>query len=262
MGAKRMRITTTILLGFLVLALGCSGGSAGRAVCGNGQVEGDEQCDDGLGGTGTCSVYCLWQEFVPEPETWRSVNPPAVSVAEDGHFVVAWDRQNGDNSGSAVFASVYDRNGVLLWGPGQLNSVTAGDQLAPQVAADESGAFTAVWESGTLGEREVYIRQFAAETFEPVGIEQPVFSDTVGEQHEPAVARLPGGGAVVSFTALFQDGDGACVMARRYGGNTLALGDAFQVNTYWENDQENSSVASNAEGRFVVAWESRCQESG
>ena len=66
----------------------------------------------------------------------------------------------------------------------------------------------------------------------------------------------------MAFTAMFVDGDGACVMARRYGGNTLPLGDAFQVNTHWEDDQKNASVASNADGRFVVAWESRCQESG
>lgn len=260
---ERMKKVASMLLLFGCLTASCRNSTDHRQVCGSGFLEGDEQCDDPSGSnSGPCSSSCMWQEFNPEPQTWRSTNPPAVSVAPDGHFVVAYERRSDLASPYHVYAVVYGRNGQRLWGPERLNMETDADAVAPQVAASDGGSFAAVWEKGAAPERDVYIRFFDGSTMEPLAQETRVNDDTAGDQYEPVVARAPGGGAVVAWTGLYVDGDGAGVLARRLGSGGVTLGAVFAVNTNWENDQKNPSVASAGDGRFVIAWESKCQESG
>ena len=69
-------------------------------------------------------------------------------------------------------------------------------------------------------------------------------------------------GVVVAWTSLFTDGDGAGVQARRYGADGAPRDEPFTVNSHWENDQKLPSVASSPDGKHLVVWESKCQESG
>ena len=73
---------------------------------------------------------------------------------------------------------------------------------------------------------------------------------------------MEGGGAVVAWSGLYVDGDSAGVLARVYGPNRQPLDDQIIVNQFWEEEQKYPSVDAAPDGRFVVAWESKCQESG
>ncbi|MEO1209782.1 MAG: cadherin domain-containing protein, partial [Cyanobacteria bacterium J06638_20] len=98
----------------------------------------------------------------------------------------------------------------------------------------------------------------------PQGGEIQVNSTTAGDQttvdsatqYTPrAIASDATGNFVVTWTS--GDADGQGVYARLYdsAGNALPLGE-FQVNTTTDDDQKNAVVAMDADGDFVIVWES------
>lgn len=266
MRAERSRLNTVFLRAGLVAAcaavIGCSGGAGSEPVCGNGVVEGGEQCDVGeAGDTTACSAECEWGgAFTPEPEPWGSSTRPSVSVSEDGYVVIAY--QKAESTDVDVHAVVYGPNGSLVAPPFRLNSLTDGAQTSVDVAAGPMGEIVAVWSSGPEMDRDVFVRWFEPSTWQPVSAEAQVNQDSAGDQYDPEVAMLGEGGAVVAWTGLFTDGDGAGVRVRRFGSDGAPLGGEATANTYWENDQKNPSVAAAPDGAHVVAWESKCQEEG
>ena len=90
---------------------------------------------------------------------------------------------------------------------------------------------------------------------------------TVGNQMWSSVAMDADGDFVITWTSEGQDGVGNGyganvngnngVYARRFGGPTGgALGAEFQVNSYAADDQQHSRVDMDADGDFIVVWES------
>ncbi|HJT75855.1 MAG TPA: Ig-like domain repeat protein, partial [Gemmataceae bacterium] len=74
-------------------------------------------------------------------------------------------------------------------------------------------------------------------------------------QTPQAVAASPGGKFVVTWSSQGQDGSGNGVYAQRYDPSG-PVGGELQVNTTTTNDQEASAVAADANGNFVVTWQS------
>lgn len=244
---------------------GCSGSGGGSdPVCGNGSLEAGEECDDGLEGSRTCSIDCRWQVFTPDPAPSGSSSLPSVAVSPDGDFVIAYQKWAADLDGYDVFAVAYSRSGELLWGPEALHAAREADQTTPRLACGPDGGFAAVWESGTGVDRDVFIRSFSSTGLAGSQNERQVNERSMGDQYGPVVAGLPNGGAVVVWTGLYLDGDGAGVMGRLFGPGPdhSPVGEELVVNTYWQSEQEFPAVAAAPDGRFVVAWESKCQESG
>ena len=60
---------------------------------------------------------------------------------------------------------------------------------------------------------------------------------------------------VVAWVSDGQDGDGDGIFARRFAADGGALGDEFLVNTDIAGDQSAPSVAIDASGAFVIAWQ-------
>ena len=81
---------------------------------------------------------------------------------------------------------------------------------------------------------------------------------TTGDQADPDIARLPGGGFVVVWTSEGQDPDLSYtgIVGRRFDALGLPLGDEFQVNGSTTGAQYESAIDSDATGRFVVVWSS------
>ena len=68
------------------------------------------------------------------------------------------------------------------------------------------------------------------------------------------------GDFVVAWQSYGQDGSGYGVFAQQYNANGAAYGSEFEVNTFTAGNQENPSVAMDATGTFVVAWQSQGQD--
>jgi len=75
-----------------------------------------------------------------------------------------------------------------------------------------------------------------------------------------AVAALPDGGYVTTWTSENQDGGGKGVYGQRFSASGAALGGEFRANTTTSNDQQRGSVAAAADGSFVIVWQSSGQD--
>ena len=115
-------------------------------------------------------------------------------------------------------------------------------------------------------------RSFALEPLEertllsvnPLGDEILLNSYSAGSQRlydsGDAVAAMPDGGYVTTWTSENQDGDGKGVYAQRFDVAGTAIGSEFLVNTTTDRSQQRSSVAVSDDGGFVVVWDSYGQD--
>jgi len=205
----------------------------------------------------------LGGEFQINTFTTGIQRAPAIAVADDGEFVVAWISLNQDGNGYGIFARRYDQAGAPLGGEFRVNTTTYDNQTFPGVGANSAGAFVVVWSSigqdgsgtGLFGRR--YDNQGVALTGE-----FQVNTFTTGNQYAPVVAMDPSGAFVVAWDSAGQDGDLSGIFARRFDSSGAPLGPEFQVNTYTTSEQRFASVGIDRSGGFVVAWHSRYQDGG
>ena len=94
----------------------------------------------------------------------------------------------------------------------------------------------------------------------PAGAEFRVNTVTTSDQSVPAVAADADGDFVVAWSSYYQDGSLNGIFAQRYNAAGAAQGAEFRVNTFTTGAQRFPSVAMDADGDFVVAWDSAAQD--
>ncbi len=77
-------------------------------------------------------------------------------------------------------------------------------------------------------------------------------------QHYPAIAIDPLGNFVVTWHG--SDGSGDGIFAQRFNADGSKAGNEFRVNTYTTNGQQYPDIAMDANGNFVITWESYGQD--
>ncbi|MEM6697702.1 MAG: T9SS type A sorting domain-containing protein [Bacteroidota bacterium] len=200
-------------------------------------------------------------EFMVNTETSDSQARPDVAMDADGDFVVVWlsNDQDGDNSG--VFGQIYQSNGTPVGNEFQINTETSSAQSSASVAMDANGNFVVVWESFDQdGDQDGIYGQLYQSDGTSVGSEFLVNSETENGQERPSVAMDTDGDFVVVWESSRQDGFNDGVYGQRYNSDGTVNGGEFQVNTYTTGSQEDASVAMDADGNFVVVWESYQQD--
>ena len=143
----------------------------------------------------------------------------------------------------------------------QANSFTNIHQYRPAVASHANGNFVVVWQSylqdgasyGVFGQR------FTAAGL-PLGSEFQVNSYTPSFQSFPAVASTANGNIVAVWQSYLQDGSSYGVFGRRFNASGVPQASEFQANTYAAGNQLFPAVGSDANGNFVVVWESAGQD--
>ena len=98
-----------------------------------------------------------------------------------------------------------------------------------------------------------------AQAPDPIGGEFQVNSYTTSGQREPAVAVEPQGNFVVvwvSYGSYGPDTDQSSIQGQRYDADGAPVGVEFQVNSYTTSDQWAPAATVDAQGNFVVVWES------
>ena len=149
----------------------------------------------------------------------------------------------------------------LSLGEFKVNTYTTNDQLDATLAIDADGDFVMVWESSDQdGDgRGIYGQRYNA-AGEVQGSEFRVNTYTIGNQRNLAVAMDADGDFVVTWQSSNQDSSGYGIYAQRYDATGAAQGSEFRVNTYTSNGQSRPSVAMDADGDFVVTWQSYGQD--
>ncbi len=200
-------------------------------------------------------------EFQVNSFTTGDQRSPAVAVDGSGKFVVVWLSFGQDGDGQGVFGQRFSSSGTPLGSEFQVHSFTTGPQFVPAVATNAAGDFVVVWPSfaqdgsgwGVFGQRF-----HSAGT--PQGGEFQVNSFTTGDQLYPRVASSPAGAFVVVWQSVPQDGDNWGVFGQRFDSSGTPQGSEFQVNSTTTNVQYRPSVAADAAGAFLVAWDSKVQD--
>ena len=101
----------------------------------------------------------------------------------------------------------------------------------------------------------------------PLGLEFLVNSETDSDQENPSIAMDADGNFVVVWQSdgntaedENKDDSGYGVFGQRFSANGVKAGFEFRVNTKTDFDQDNPDVAMDANGDFVVVWQSDEQD--
>jgi hypothetical protein len=195
-------------------------------------------------------------EFRVNQSTTGDQQAPAVAMDGDGDFVVVWEDGTTptDTTTTNIFARRFDAAGAALGNEFRANSFTSAVQFAPAVAMNDAGAFVIAWGGNGPGDsRGTHARRFD-NTGVALGPETTVNSFTTDEQYYPSVAMAESGDYVITWDSKEQDGSGWGVYGQRFSAAGTPLGGEFRVNTTTSLYQQNSSVAMDADGDFVVTW--------
>ncbi|HSV28229.1 MAG TPA: tandem-95 repeat protein, partial [Candidatus Omnitrophota bacterium] len=137
----------------------------------------------------------------------------------------------------------------------RVNTTTADTQQYPAVTVLKSGGFVATWQSANTDGSGwgIYAQRFDA-AGAPVGGQFRVNGTVASDQFEPAVTALAGGGFVVAWDSMNQDGSYDGIYAQRFDANGNTQGGEFRVNTTtWARQQAVALTALN-DGSFVATW--------
>ena len=181
---------------------------------------------------------------------------PAVAMAPDGRFVVAWQNAPAGDLMTDVYVRRFNADGTPLGGDILVNTTTAGRQANPSVAIEPDGDFVVAWEQDPSpgdnrperNNNDVLARRFAADGTARGG-EFRVHAATPGNQFGPDVAVNAAGTVAVVWH------DGGRVVARRYDAAGGPLGDETEVApSHNGSPVESAAVAINAAGETAVVW--------
>jgi hypothetical protein len=203
-------------------------------------------------------------EFLVNGTTLLDQKAPRIGARPDGSLVVIWQSWLQDGSEWGVFVRRMGTDGVPLGSETRVNQATTGPQDQPRIAVLPDNRFVVVWRGlvtrgDSTTDRDVFLRRFLANG-SPDGNEIVVNATTANDQQVPGVAPLGGDRVIVVWESSGQDGSGTGVYGRIVGMDGTFLTGEFRVNSYAPQDQGVPAVASNADGKFVVIWQSAFQD--
>jgi hypothetical protein len=200
-------------------------------------------------------------EFRVNSYTTANQQRPSVALDADGDFVVAWQSFGQDGSSDGIYAQRYNAVGVAQGSEFRVNSYTNDVQGSPTVALDADGDFVIAWLSvGQDGSNYgVYAQRYNAAGVAQ-GSEFRVNTYTTGIQRDPSVSMDADGDFVITWGSDGQDGSGYGIYAQRYSALGVAQGSEFRVNSYTTGSQRDAALAMDADGDFIVTWESSLQD--
>ncbi|MEL7360955.1 MAG: T9SS type A sorting domain-containing protein [Bacteroidota bacterium] len=193
-------------------------------------------------------------EFQINTYTTGDQQDASVAVDVTGDFVVVWESDGQDGSGSGIYGQRYASDGTPLGGEFQINTTTAGNQSAPSVAADLNGDFVVAWQGSDGSNTGIFAQRFSNAGVAQ-GSEFQVNTTTAAGQRTPAVGISLDGAFVIAWGGSNQDGSSGGIFAQRYASDGTALGSEFQVNTITPNNQRNPAIGVDQDGDFVIVWE-------
>ena len=211
-------------------------------------------------------------QFQVNSYTTSSQRVPAIASDADGDFVVVWDSNGasgGDTSASSVQGQRYSAAGVPQGAQFQVNSYTTSTQFNPAIATAADGDFVVVWESNGSDGGDTLATSAQGQRYSAAGVPQgaqfQVNSYTTSAQIYPAIASDADGDFVVVWQSNGSSGgdtSSLSVQGQRYSAAGVPQGTQFQANSYTTSSQRVPAIASDADGDFVVAWESSGSSGG
>jgi hypothetical protein len=204
---------------------------------------------------------------LPGDQVW-----PSISLSPSAGVVVCQDNVV-DNNGSGI------RGAMLTSGFGagpsfRANKTVTGNQINPRVQLLADYNLITVWQSSVAGTPDIYARLSTGTTIETNVVDRKksyttnsaygsnfytidlrVNTYTKDQQVDPAVAALPDGSAIITWSSYGQDGSMWGVYARKISHKgAFSPAKEFRVNQYTLSNQRKPAVATLANGQFVIVW--------
>ena len=194
--------------------------------------------------------------------TAQPLRSPKIAMDAAGDFVIEWTAYY-HNAPENVMVHRYSADGTSLADPSQANATNNFSVYGANTAMDAAGDFVLAWTGydETSSKYVIYARQFAADG----NAVAPQFKvNTVQPGSGVPVVGGVAADAAGDFVVVWgnydkTNGDDADVYAQRFDNTGNAVGANFRVNTTVLGNQELSSVAMDATGDFVVAWDNYTQ---
>jgi hypothetical protein len=176
--------------------------------------------------------------------------------------VIAWQDSMVDKRDSGIGGSMLGAS----FGAGPIfcaNKTATGNQVNAKVQLLANGNIIFVWQSSVAGTPDIYARLTKAATPETPNIYNTNFGTidlrvntyTKDQQIDPAVAALPDGSAILTWSSYGQDGSMWGVYARKLSGKGVGSpATEFRVNQYTQYNQRKPAVAALANGNYVISW--------
>jgi hypothetical protein len=201
-------------------------------------------------------------ETVISPISSNFYADPAITALASGGYAISYTRQPSGGGDREIFVRSFDAAGNALGAALQLAVGTAGPEQSSVLTALPGGGFVAVWtNAGADGDGlGVFTQQFDAGG-SAIGSATQVNIGITGDQSDPAVTVLDGGGYVVTWRAgtanNASDGE---ILARVFDASGVAQGSEIAVNLTTLADQSQPAISALAGGGFVIAWTSVNQD--
>lgn len=224
-------------------------------------------------------VYARWYEYVAASGNWQAqpeflVNAavvegdqlaPSVAMAPDGQTVIAWQSEGQDGDGFGIRAVALAR--LATTGEEfQVNTQTVGDQTAPAAAMAPGGQFVIAWQGpgDAAGQEEasldVFGRRFTDASHPLDAVDVQINQSSTHDQVTPQVAMGADGSFAATWVSEGIPGSGSDVFARQWFADGSGWGSEFRVNEITSGNQRSPSVAMDAEGNYIVTWQSVHQD--
>jgi hypothetical protein len=193
---------------------------------------------------------------IPGDQVW-----PSISLLPAAGVIVCQDNvvdKNGIGIRGAMLSTSYAAGRNFC-----ANKTATGDQINPRVQLLADDNMIAVWQSSVAGTPDIYARLAKGTTTKTSSsygtnfftIDLRVNTYTKDQQVDPAVAALPDGSAIITWSSYGQDGSMWGVYARKISDKgAFTPAKEFLVNQYTQYNQRKPAVATLANGQYVICW--------
>ena len=199
-------------------------------------------------------------DFRVNSHTIGNQTRPAAGVDANGGFVVVWSSYGQDGSQYGVFGQRFSPAGAGVGSEFRANSTVTFNQSFPTVGVEADGDFVVVWQSAVQdGSGFGIVGQRFSSAGATVGSELPINTYFTNHQTSPVVAIDAEGDFVVVWQSIGSSGTDTfaySVLGQRFSSAGVAIGSEFQVNSYVLGTQALPAVGMDADGDFVVVWQS------
>jgi Ca2+-binding RTX toxin-like protein len=188
----------------------------------------------------------------------------SLEALSDGRFVAVWDdysQTGADTSAYSIRGQLFNANGSKSGNEFLVNTTAVADQTGAHVTALTAGGYVVAWSDYSQSVDDPTHYAVRAQVFNADGTRRGseflVNSTTADYQGDPRLSALNDGGFVAvwsDYSQSSEDSSGYAVRAQRFDANGHRLGIEFGVPATTWGDQFDPTVATLADGRFVVAW--------
>lgn len=184
--------------------------------------------------------------------------PPSVAALSDGRFAVAWVNSEDENS---IVVQLFDGQGTKVGAEITVNSSLYA-QDPPTITALENGRYVVTWSwsgqddpNSAPGQNGGVYSQILDADGTKIGGVSLVNTTVVGDQFDPQIVALAGGGYVVIWTDYLSTGSASFeINAQVFSATGVKIGDELDINVTETNAQRLQKITALAGGGFAVTW--------